>query len=675
MDVFCTGPRTASFLLLLGVATAAETAARPEPVHHWPMDEDRPSPADGSTRRAQLNLVDMGTSDPPYPLSAMPTELDSVATFITDTGGGVMLSNGNTGNGYIGMYTGESDWTEKPITTLTFAATTGFTFAIWLKVNSFTDTQSAGTILALGDGGPVLGRRYNRAANYVYLQHTKGSRQAKVRLSAANGPEEEEEEEEVFTTPECNPDDPADDPCYFFPVVGVWAHVALTVSADDDPTWTLYRDGATQDAWTHEGSVGVNPAPSTEYHVFNLGRGPRTTHSAEYIYHENLSLYHDYFDGALRDARLYDTALSADDVAALTAPTSPPTHYPTHMPTLAPIKPTLAPSQATARPSASPSREPSASPSREPSASPSGAPSASPSASPTVSFHTFEQCLSHLDLFEHPARQCNVLLELARQTCSKTPDGGNQWARLGTRKADGTCAISQSSLTVTPYPTLSPSASPSVSPTTPEPTISPSTSPTRAPSWSPSTNDRSEFPMYTESNRKFVDLQTNFQSSLETKEGDIGRAAHCCVRDGHDGKRVQDNHYYFRGQDGSWQPGYQDDCGWSIEYVADVPEEFKGRGLCGGHAWCPTQQKDWYMGPHTENLGKWGCAGSDYVLSKRQCPGHTPGTWCAFCGICTNGVKEAYGNRCSWVGVEKCNPCTGSSCNPGREWTYETYVS
>ena len=83
---------------------------------------------------------------------------------------------------------------------------------------------------------------------------------------------------------------PAPDP--FNPTVGEWHHVALTRSAD---TYTFYADGASKGSVEDARSLPNANAPLTFGTAENLG----------------------YLNGRLDDLRIYDTALSENEIAAL----------------------------------------------------------------------------------------------------------------------------------------------------------------------------------------------------------------------------------------------------------------------------------------------------------------------------------------------------------------------
>ena len=108
--------------------------------------------------------------------------------------------------------------------------------------------------------------------------------------------------EKSLLTPEY---DGGDASLAFFPPAGQWAHVAATATAASPSTFTLYRDGATQSGWTKSDGVAPNPT-AMAYTYAALGR-------------DDLGTGASYFDGALRDVRLYARALGADEVATLAA--------------------------------------------------------------------------------------------------------------------------------------------------------------------------------------------------------------------------------------------------------------------------------------------------------------------------------------------------------------------
>ena len=232
-------------------------------VHHWPLD------GDGNDRNFRNAKVPNGRVN---------IVLQGGASFLL--GGGVALPNGgkwwHTKNTFLEIG-GDSG--------LTFTAKDGFTFAAWIKIESF-DKNTYGTILDLVDSSSSTGIR---------LYHYSTTRRARVYIKNSNS-------DKLFDTPDCNPSNPANHPCYFFPVAGSrWVHVALTVT--DDGAWTLYRDGATQDDWKATDLIAANPN-SVDYKYAALGRNSGGS---------------GYLDGSLRDARIYDRALSADDVAKVAA--------------------------------------------------------------------------------------------------------------------------------------------------------------------------------------------------------------------------------------------------------------------------------------------------------------------------------------------------------------------
>jgi len=105
--------------------------------------------------------------------------------------------------------------------------------------------------------------------------------------------------------------DPAD---IFFAPIGQWAHVAWTVTTSG--TFVLYRDGKSRDAWKMSGGVAANPNPGVVYAAAALGRccpwGDGNVYGSNYL------------NGALRDVRMYNYALSAEQVRDLHAATAPP---------------------------------------------------------------------------------------------------------------------------------------------------------------------------------------------------------------------------------------------------------------------------------------------------------------------------------------------------------------
>jgi len=234
--------------------------APPTPLHHWKLDEGRGDYA-----------YDTGTSGTPATLTRK-----GGAKWIW--GGGVALPNvGSTSSAgprsFLDFGTG-----------FNFAAKDGFTFAVWAKVESFENDW--GTILYLKKS----------THSHIQLGNYDATRRGAVDIRNNGGVYT------YFDTPDCNSSDRANDPCYFFPVAGSrWVHVALTVTAGG--AWSLYRDGATQDDWQWNaaatGGVAANPT-AVNYTYSALGRDDSNSDN--------------YFDGALRDARLYDRALSAAEI-------------------------------------------------------------------------------------------------------------------------------------------------------------------------------------------------------------------------------------------------------------------------------------------------------------------------------------------------------------------------
>ena len=94
----------------------------------------------------------------------------------------------------------------------------------------------------------------------------------------------------------------------FFPSVGNWAHVAAVATADTPSRYTLYLNNETKDEWK-----------KTSHHTYRA----RTT-SVNYTYAAlgrcdvcSGGLGSNYFDGALRDVRMYAHALSKEEIEAL----------------------------------------------------------------------------------------------------------------------------------------------------------------------------------------------------------------------------------------------------------------------------------------------------------------------------------------------------------------------
>ncbi|MBL94975.1 MAG: hypothetical protein CMF70_06690, partial [Magnetovibrio sp.] len=261
------------------------------PVHHWPLQGDG---NDRNFRNAKVHITLQGDA---YPL----------------VGGGVVLPNNASPFGFLDL--GDS---------FSFAATNGFTFAVWVKIESYSRPH-----------GMILNLRDHMDSNAIDLKYYSTSRRASVEIRNDGGTRME------FTTPDCNPSNPENDPCYFFPVADParWVHVAIAVTTDG--TWTLFRDGATQDDWKATNFIAANP-DSVAYTNAALGR-----------YEANIAWY--YLDGSFRDALLYDRALSADELVTVAAE---------GLSTWASFAPTASPSAPTASPSASPSASPTVNPER-----------------------------------------------------------------------------------------------------------------------------------------------------------------------------------------------------------------------------------------------------------------------------------------------------------------------
>jgi len=323
------------------------------PTHRWALDE-----AAGAT-----DAADTGTSVAPKALALT----GSSAVFLgPEAGGGAALPNVGSGfnvgpRNFLDVGGGSG---------LSFAATGGVTFAVWVKIDSF--QNSGGAILTLWD---------STGANSILLYHYGTTRRATVEIK--NKWTGETGSYNALTTPDCNavsggkhgvegtplpcadaedeanggidkdPEEIVKDhakrkfmdamktcntdgiydsvecikqaeaaykkaisdselsdgkvPCdFFFPVAGSrWVHVALTVTAEG--TWSLYRDGTTQCDWQWDIAATGGVAANTDmipYTQAALGRNDALWGCC-------------YLDGTLRDARLYDTALDAADVAAL----------------------------------------------------------------------------------------------------------------------------------------------------------------------------------------------------------------------------------------------------------------------------------------------------------------------------------------------------------------------
>ena len=218
--------------------------------------------------------ADTGASPSPAPLT-----LTGGAAFLgpNGEGGGAALSNPNGNDGrFLDFGTG-----------FAFAAIEGVTFAAFVRHNSF---QHSGCILHLNDG----------TSNYIQLRSPGTTRRANwdIKNGGTYKP---------FSTPAYEEDDEDDDSLAFFPPAGRWAHVAAVATAADPSIFTLYRDAETQDGWTKSDGRPPNPS-AVAYTQAALGRSDFSSDC--------------YFDGALRDVRLYTHALAADEVAALARATA-----------------------------------------------------------------------------------------------------------------------------------------------------------------------------------------------------------------------------------------------------------------------------------------------------------------------------------------------------------------
>jgi len=201
-----------------------------------------------------------------------------------DAGGGVELEPVGGGVGdYLDFGSG-----------FAFAATDGFTFAAWVRHDAF---QNSGSVLSLvgGAGGTA---RLDRIQFY-----SRADRRGVLSIWN-NGTYDN------FNVPDGSTD-PAD---IFFAPIGQWAHVAWTVTTSG--TFVLYRDGKSRDAWKMSGGVAANPNPGVVYAAAALGRccpwGDGNVYGSNYL------------NGALRDVRMYNYALSAEQVRDLHAATAPP---------------------------------------------------------------------------------------------------------------------------------------------------------------------------------------------------------------------------------------------------------------------------------------------------------------------------------------------------------------
>ena len=259
---FCLSSSSAS----ASAAAAAALAGGPAPLHRWIFDET-----------SGTNVADTGTTPVALTLTG------SSAAFL-GAGGGVALPNNSGQNSYVEM----GDFA--------FAAVNGFTFTAWVKFDSF---QSNCMVLFLesADG-------YNR----ILLGNSGTTRIAMVNIyrdAAGSGGSSYSN----FTTPDCNTANRAGDPCYFFPVAGSWAHIALTIPPNGGGPYggalSLYRDGALQARGGGTRYVNEN---SVTYTRAALGRyeGPGVPAAGGY-----------FFDGELRDARLYDRQLTNEQITEI----------------------------------------------------------------------------------------------------------------------------------------------------------------------------------------------------------------------------------------------------------------------------------------------------------------------------------------------------------------------
>ena len=262
-----------SLFLQLFTFTLTSANAQTAPLHHWVLGE-----AVGETV-----AYDTGSGTHHH------LTLAGNASFLgAGAGGGVLLPNVNP-TGY--QATGDSflDFGNN----FAFAATEGFTFAAFVRVDSY---DRFGTILFLREGSN---------ANSIKLSPYYRGRRARFEVRAGGTGKS-------FYTPDgtADPDD-----C-FFPPAGQWGHVAATATAADPSTYRLYHNGTTQDNWS--GTIDVNnnnliaPNPNA------------TTYTYAYLGQSwNNKGFDAFFDGALRDVRLYARALAAAEVGALANPVSP----------------------------------------------------------------------------------------------------------------------------------------------------------------------------------------------------------------------------------------------------------------------------------------------------------------------------------------------------------------
>ena len=223
--------------------------------------------------------VDTGTSENPAPLT-----LKGGAVFLgPGEGGGALLSNPNGNNGRF-LDLGSN---------FAFAATNGFTYTAWVRVDAIHALHGgSGHIFYLNDEG-------GGDANLINLNHFGTTRRAWLRIKNGSG-----KYMEVFTPSGGTFGDGNDDLKFFPGASGVWIHVVWTISPGG--VWTLFRDGASRNEWTWDATATNNVvlnSNSITYKYAALGRDNRWGDG--------------YFDGALRDVRIYDEALTADEIADL----------------------------------------------------------------------------------------------------------------------------------------------------------------------------------------------------------------------------------------------------------------------------------------------------------------------------------------------------------------------
>ena len=229
------------------------------PLHHWKLDE-----AAGADEAA-----DTGTSATKVTLTLVGNNAEFLGL---GAGGGVALPNTTyADNNFLDMLLGN---------TLTLPAKDGFTFMVWVRYYADHGDAAERKILYLSQNG---GNYEFQLSSYAQARGGCGAWCDKLLLlllltdKGGTGP-----------SSIIHAVDPLDRP------PGQWSHVAWTVTANG--AWSLYRDGETQGDWhwpvETTGGTGTGTVPIT-FNEFTLG---------------------DRLNGDLRDARLYDRALSAAEI-------------------------------------------------------------------------------------------------------------------------------------------------------------------------------------------------------------------------------------------------------------------------------------------------------------------------------------------------------------------------